>query len=244
MSDSEIILYDLPSKGRCACWSLNPWKTRLALNYKNIPYKTEWTEYPDVAPKLKSFGLPPNESGVPYSIPTVRLPDGSYLQDSKPIAYKLESLYPAPEYPSLNLSSPLHEKVQEIIPKFALPLRPVWMPRIPTDILNEKSAAYFNETREKIVGMPLSEYGKKEGGEEVWAKAEPGFKELAEILKANDSGPFVEGDTPSYSDFIIVGMLHFFKVIDDKIYERIVGIDDSFAKVYDACKPWLKRDDH
>jgi hypothetical protein len=72
------------------------------------------------------------------------------------------------------------------------------MPRVPTDILNEKSAAYFNETREKIVGMPLSEYGKKEGGEEVWAKAEPGFKELAEILKANDSGPFVEGDTREF----------------------------------------------
>jgi hypothetical protein len=48
----------------------------------------------------------------------------------------------------------------------------------------------------------------------------------------------------SYSDFIIVGMLHFLKVIDEKIYERIVGMDDSFAKVYDACKPWLKRDDH
>ncbi|KAM3086337.1 hypothetical protein ACMFMF_000288 [Clarireedia jacksonii] len=227
MSEPEIILYDLPSKGRCACWSLNPWKSKTS-----------------IYPAILKTGLPPNESGFPYSIPAVRLPDGSYLQDSEAIAHKLESLYPAPEYPSLNLSSPNHERVQAIIPKFILPIRAVWMPRVPTVLLPERSAAYFNETREKTVGMPLSEYAKKEGGEEAWAKAEPGVKELADILKANGSGPFVEGDTPTYSDFIIVGLLHFLKVIDVKIYERVVGIDDSLAKVYDACKPWLKRDDH
>jgi hypothetical protein len=73
------------------------------------------------------------------------------------------------------------------------------MPVVPTDILNEKSALYFNETREKTLGMPLSEYGKKEGGEDVWAKAEPGFKELADILKANGGGPFVEGETREFN---------------------------------------------
>ena len=28
---------------------------RMILNYKNINYKTEWTEYPDLAPKFKSL---------------------------------------------------------------------------------------------------------------------------------------------------------------------------------------------
>ena len=28
---SEYVLYDLPSKGRCACWSLNPWKSESLL---------------------------------------------------------------------------------------------------------------------------------------------------------------------------------------------------------------------
>lgn len=67
---SKVILYDLPSKGRCACWSLNPWKSiavfasmqesilmllvaRLALNFKGVPYETKWLEYPDVAPTFK-----------------------------------------------------------------------------------------------------------------------------------------------------------------------------------------------
>jgi len=28
---------------------------RLLLNYKDLPYKTEWVEYPDVAPKFKGL---------------------------------------------------------------------------------------------------------------------------------------------------------------------------------------------
>jgi hypothetical protein len=72
MSSDQIILYDLPSKPPCQSWSLNPWKStrqnhhpfyaytdttlaRLLLNYKGIPYKTEWIEYPDVEPKFKSL---------------------------------------------------------------------------------------------------------------------------------------------------------------------------------------------
>jgi len=69
---SQVTLYDLPSREQ-ECWSLNPWKgtwlivvwhaglwlmtqtARLVLNYKDIAYKTEWTEYPDLAPKLKSL---------------------------------------------------------------------------------------------------------------------------------------------------------------------------------------------
>ena len=51
----EVILYDIPSKPRCHGWSLNPWKTRMALNYKKVPYKTEWIEFPDLAPKFKEL---------------------------------------------------------------------------------------------------------------------------------------------------------------------------------------------
>lgn len=51
----KVTLYDLPSKDPCRTWSLNPWKTRLILNYKEIEYDTEWTEYPDVAPKFKAL---------------------------------------------------------------------------------------------------------------------------------------------------------------------------------------------
>jgi len=55
---ANIILYDLPSKDPCGCWSLNPWKTRMALNYKGVDYNTEWVEYPDIASKFKELYAP------------------------------------------------------------------------------------------------------------------------------------------------------------------------------------------
>lgn len=66
---SQVILYDLPSQ-QGTSWSLNPWKSkqyntlpsvvlmttaRMILNYKDIDYKTEWIEYPDLAPTFKSL---------------------------------------------------------------------------------------------------------------------------------------------------------------------------------------------
>lgn len=42
--------------------------------------------------------------------------------------------------------------------------------------------------------MPLSEYGKKEGGEKCWEDAKPIVRELGKLLEA-ESGPFIEGDT-------------------------------------------------
>ena len=74
---NEIVLYDLPSKGEPHCFSFNAWKGRLfaehcivcydnadklsidqarsVLNYKKIPYTTEWVEYPDLEPTLKAL---------------------------------------------------------------------------------------------------------------------------------------------------------------------------------------------
>ena len=48
----EIILYDLASvKG--ICFSSSVWRTRFMLNYKQIPYKTIFLEFPDIEPTLK-----------------------------------------------------------------------------------------------------------------------------------------------------------------------------------------------
>lgn len=71
----ELVLYDLPSQAPCRSWSGNVWKSvsfrvlsiwlhkipladnlaRLALNYKNIPYKTEWTPYTRLEETLKAL---------------------------------------------------------------------------------------------------------------------------------------------------------------------------------------------
>jgi hypothetical protein len=52
--DPEIVLYDLAcSKG--LCFSPVVWRIRLLLNYKQIPYKTIFLEFPDIEPTLKAL---------------------------------------------------------------------------------------------------------------------------------------------------------------------------------------------
>lgn len=66
----QVILFDIENV-HGVCSSPNSWRSmiiftvlvfvanflpaRLVLNYKSIPYKTEWVEYPDLAPKFKSL---------------------------------------------------------------------------------------------------------------------------------------------------------------------------------------------
>uniref|UniRef100_A0A0B7K9K0 Glutathione S-transferase UstS-like C-terminal domain-containing protein n=1 Tax=Bionectria ochroleuca TaxID=29856 RepID=A0A0B7K9K0_BIOOC len=43
----EMDFYDIAMRAPSAehCCSVNPWKSRLALNFKNIPHTTKWEEY-------------------------------------------------------------------------------------------------------------------------------------------------------------------------------------------------------
>ena|SRR6478735_4307785 len=50
----EIILYDLACI-KNICFSPVVWKIRLMLNYKGIPYKTIFLEFPDIEPTLKEL---------------------------------------------------------------------------------------------------------------------------------------------------------------------------------------------
>ena len=52
--NEEFVLFDIPGKDGLA-WSPNVWKVRAVLNYKKLPYKTEWIEFPDIEPKLKEL---------------------------------------------------------------------------------------------------------------------------------------------------------------------------------------------
>ena len=188
---------------------------------------------------MKSFGLSPNSEGTPYSIPAVQLPDGTYMMDSRKIARELEHRYPSP---SLQLDSPILKKVEGLIPRLTTPLIGVFMPKVPTGLLNPPSAEYFERTRAKRFGKTLSEVGRDSDEEKAWAQVEPPLKEMGDILKA-EGGPFALGKTASYADFVIVSLLQYAKRVDEVIYERAVAIEPSLRIVYDASKQWLERDD-
>jgi hypothetical protein len=190
---------------------------RLALNYKKIDYKTAWIEYPDLAPKFKALcvilssilsdqaqqtdtipcsGIPPNDPKSPgyfadYSSPAVQFADGTYMQDSWPIAHKLEEIYPSP---SLHLDDPIVVQVRDQIGEMMDPIRVFFIPKVPVVLLNKSSADYFFKTREKHFGMELAEVERTLTTDEQWEKARAPAEKTAEWLRQN-GGPFFLGET-------------------------------------------------
>ncbi|KAK3720543.1 hypothetical protein LTR37_003592 [Vermiconidia calcicola] len=222
---------------------------RLALNYKGIPYRTEWLKHQEIAPKLKELGIPPNEpapSGPPqspYTVPAIQLPGGPGIMDSAAIAAKLESIHPEP---SLHLDNGLVEKVGPLIGKVAFPLLPVFMPRIARDIILEEYAEWFAEARAQKLGMPLDELERTRGGDQAWEAARPGLIELTQFLaeQKRDDGPFILGSQVCYADFLIVSMMEALRRIGQDLFERFIQVsgDHSLRKLHEACQRWMRSD--
>ncbi|KAJ4855086.1 uncharacterized protein T069G_10644 [Trichoderma breve] len=240
----ELVLFDIPSKKEAGNrgWSGNTWKTRIVLNYKNIPYKTQWIEYPDIAATFASYGIPPNpasSSDATYTVPVVKFPNGDYLMQSYAIAQKLEELFPEP---SLHLESESYNKVVAAWSKIDPALAPETRPRVPKNILNPASVEYFERTRAARLGMTLEELSKSDkAGEAAWAAAEPGLQALKAILTENSSGPYIDGDSVSYGDLALAGNYAFFGTIHEDLLKRLLSYDESLQRHYDACKKWLER---
>ncbi|KAF2120809.1 glutathione S-transferas-like protein [Lophiotrema nucula] len=239
----STILYDLPTREKTA-WSLNPWKTRMTLNYKKIDYQTEWVEYPDLQPTLSSYGIPPNDHNDPsylvdYTSPAIRFEDGAYAMDSWIIAQELEKRYPSP---SLHLDDPVVEEVRSSIKSVDNPIRGAIIPRVARYLLPDRSREYFERTRAVRLGIPLSQFEKEKGGEQIWEDVKVPAQKFAEVLKRN-GGPFFLGEEVSYADFIFVSFLHFLKMANADAFERFLALDPAFPAVYEACKPWLAKND-
>ena len=184
---------------------------------------------------------PPRTQLADWTIPTVRMADGEYVMESKAIAVALEKAYPEP---SIRLDSPPLKYVEEAMPLVYRNLRAVIVPRMPRECLSGPTIEWHREVRKQTFGMTLEELEAKHGGEAAWEKAMPVFERLAAILKHDPKGPFCLGDKPSYADFLVVGYLEWFRCLGGGILERVIGIDQAFKHVYDACGPWLKRNDH
>jgi hypothetical protein len=206
--------------------------------------------------------IPPNApDDTPYTVPAIfDSATSTYVMDSQAIARYLESKYPEP---NLDVDSSTIIDMQNAFIKAMPAIRSLWLPKVPRNLLNPRSAEYFHRTRAVQCGMPLDELEKTVTPEEAWEKATPAFEELAAILKREPDGPFVKGKTGefvsgakakmswliisgkvSYVDFRIVAILQFMKSVDVEIFEKICSIDPALKDLYDACGEWLARDDH
>ncbi|KAJ9613500.1 hypothetical protein H2200_003442 [Cladophialophora chaetospira] len=231
----QIILYDIPTR--------EPRRSRMLLNYKGLDYRTIWVEYPDVEPLIKPH-LPANTVGIPYTVPTIQLPDGEWIMDSHKIAGRLEKLYPQPP---LDVAADPHlAEIESLADKIVSIVCPDFIFKVAEGLLSEASLPYWHQTREAwFGGQKLHEVATEKGGAEAYRKARPLVDHVTKLLVQNHAGPFFQGATLSYADFVWASFLHFFERLDEGSLELLVGQDrTSHIALLEACRPWLRRNDH
>ncbi|SPO01796.1 related to putative glutathione S-transferase [Cephalotrichum gorgonifer] len=244
-TEPEIVLYDLAST-KNVCFSPVVWRIRLLLNYKRIPYKTIFLEFPDIEPTLKALGLPPHESGasgskLKYTVPAIHhLPTNTYIMDSTPISEFLDKTYPDPPVP---LSSELGREIEtKGRAAFGQVFLVSLLPR-EAAILSPRSQEYFRRTREAWLGHPLEDLLDPEKEEKVWSAAGDDMRALGELMLTNKAdGPFVLGARPSYTDFFIAGSLQSSRMVDEGVFQRTI-VHPGFKEIYEACLPYMEKKD-
>ncbi|EXJ69249.1 uncharacterized protein A1O5_07285 [Cladophialophora psammophila CBS 110553] len=243
-TEPEIILYDLACT-KNVCFSPVVWRIRLMLNYKHIPYRTIFLEFPDIEPTLKGLGLVPSESAagskIKYTVPAIQhVPSNTYMMDSVPIAQFLESTYPDPPIPlTSELGSEIEAKARAVIGKVFYTST---MPR-EINILSPRSQEYFRRTREASLGHRLEDLLDPDKEDQSWDAVSDGMRAVGELMQTHKAdGPFVLGARPSYTDFFIAGSLQCARVVDEDVFQRNVKYP-GFREIYEACLPYMEKKD-
>ncbi|KAK4870207.1 hypothetical protein LT330_005261 [Penicillium expansum] len=239
-AEPDIVLYDLACT-KNVCFSPVVWRIRLMLNYKSIPYKTIFLEFPDIEPTLKGLGLVLGESASKYTVPAIHhVPTNTYMMDSLPIAEFLESTYPNPPVPlTSELGLEIETRARSVLGKA---IYSSVMPR-EIRILSPRSQEFFRRTREASLGHRLEDLLDGDREERVWDDVSDAMGAVGQLLRTHKAdGPFVLGALPSYTDFFIAGSLQCIRVIDEGVFQRMIKYP-GYGGVYEACLPYMEKRD-
>ncbi|KAM4054327.1 hypothetical protein HRG_005213 [Hirsutella rhossiliensis] len=218
--EKSIVFYDIASAPPKRTYAPNPWKARLALNFKSASYSTAWVELPDVASTRTALGVPPSR----------KFPDGSdfhtlpllhdkmtnqYVGDSFDIALYLDDKYP--DGPRLiaqgmaGVTKAWNDRIDQLFTRF-VKLCVDGMPLNPdnADICRQTFAS-----RGRLMGWDGDWTVKGDERGDMLAEFQAALGEL-EIYysytidmqrRAESSGPFLSGEQPTYADLIVGGWL-------------------------------------
>ncbi|CEL55156.1 hypothetical protein RSOLAG1IB_01164 [Rhizoctonia solani AG-1 IB] len=246
-NENPIIFYDLADVNGKS-WSPNPYKTRLSLNYKGIPYRTEYISFPDIEPRMRGLGLAPFSSTFPYyTLPVIADPSSdpngkpTYVADSFKIALYLDKHYPAPHYPLIftpGTAGVQHMLMSNYRMTVGAPIFPLIHPQV-LRIMDDRSIEYMRRTRGPRLN-PLSE----DKAAEKWKEAEEKFAELAQSLAFNDdtgaAGPFMMGDRVSFSDFALAGVFYWIRNVEGpdsvRLKEMLRWDGGRWERLWDAVQ--------
>ena len=203
-------------------------RPRAVLNFKGIPYRTEWLEFPDIEPFSKNIGVKPTGQhldGRPrYTLPVIHdSSTGTYIADAIAIAEYLEKTYP--ETPSVfpNDTIALQKAFEttfiqkiEVVTSFIMP--------VTCFKLNPRSEVYYRRVYRKKLegGIPIGD-----ARTEAWGKFEKGLDTIhSYLISTDDKGPYMLGDTISWSDLLLFSYIYWLKAIfgaDSKEWKDIAS---------------------
>ncbi|GJJ16161.1 hypothetical protein Clacol_010441 [Clathrus columnatus] len=255
MSPPSIVLYDVA--GKIKPWNILTIRTRMVLEYKKIPYRIVWLEYPEIKPTMISIGAKPGgidpTDGSPwYTVPVILDeinvgPDGKPvpIADSWSIVEYLDEKFPdRPLLPkgSKGLQGLFHQSFMEI---GVLGIVSLTLPRF-YENLNEASQPYFRTTREAYFKKPITEMCPPKGSaewDETWKSLEKSLDELAAALDKNGplaDHPYVMGDVFSYSDITAVSSLYILSIFYPTEWETIRGWNGGrWGRLLDKCSAFI-----
>ncbi|KAJ3725169.1 hypothetical protein C8R42DRAFT_694978 [Lentinula raphanica] len=222
-----IILYDIPTAAaehQDRDWSPNVWKVRLILNYKGLPHKTRWVDYPQIRDLCQAHNVSPGghkpDGSLFYTVPVIYDPQTSiYLSDSLRIAQYLDSTYShRPLFP-VNLHAAILSFEDLWLDKvlrhlFPLMILPVYL-KLPT-----ASQEYFRTTRELRYKKKLEDIAPPRDHSRLWDQVRRGLDAMSRYMDANGKqGLFWFGDELTYADMVMVAWFVWVK--------RILGEETS-----------------
>ncbi|KAJ5550577.1 glutathione S-transferase-like protein ustS [Penicillium sp. DV-2018c] len=265
---TPITFYDIattpPSEKTCC--SPNPWKTRLALNFKNRPFKTKWIQMPDITNVRKGLNLPACRKFADgtdyYTLPIIEDHEkNTKVGDSFDIAAYLQTTYPDSGedlFPAQKLdyvydcgpaAVPLTECRESDYPEYA---------KFNVNV----DAAFTAHVVLAVGGFPFdpateeaskAEYVRRMGASrwedfvvtgEVREQVKGSFKDmlggLAKLFK--DGGPFILGAKATYADLIIGAWLRMFHAtLPESEWEEVRAWHGGlFGRLHDALDVYAR----
>ncbi|CAJ2505182.1 Uu.00g125760.m01.CDS01 [Anthostomella pinea] len=231
-----IIFYDIASGPPKRSYAPNPWKTRFALNFKRVHYRTHWVELPDVERTRRSLNCAPvrwHADEQPfYTLPVIVEPaTGRTIGDSFDIAVYLDEQYPADNSsrrPQLiapgtaGLVSAFNKYVDAIFTNACMILdRHPWDP------------ATAEQTKAEFVRrLGVDSWEDLMVGEEDRPKVLAAFRVSLGGLAAHyrrEKGLWIDGgEMPAYADMIVAAWWQMYrKCSREEEYEEMMGWHDG-----------------
>ncbi|RJE25434.1 hypothetical protein PHISCL_02257 [Aspergillus sclerotialis] len=267
---NSIVFYDIAMRPPTekTCCAANPWKSRLALNFKGLPYSTTWVQLPDIPEVRKSLKVPASRKFADgsdfYTLPIINDPTTkSLVGDTFDIAVYLQKTYPDSGAGDLFPAQPLDYTFNQDI---LIPLTEANQSDYPEYAKFNMSvdAAFSAHVQLAVYGFPFdpatAEAAKAEfvrrAGVSSWddfalvgearEKLKASFRDtlggLGKLFLRDTSGPFLLGTKASYADLIVGAWLRMLSVaLPGSEWEEVRSWHGGiFGQLYDALEVYAE----